>query len=81
MKIFTTEDTHECETVMANHTGFAHIAFEVDDVDTKLSAALNNGAEMLGKVTEKRIEDVGILKFIYFRDPEGNIIEIQSWDK
>ncbi len=25
------------------------------------------------------VEGVGMLKFTYFRDPEGNIIEIQSW--
>ena len=24
---------------------------------------------------------VGELKFVYFRDPEGNIVEIQSWNE
>jgi len=31
-------------------------------------------------VTRKEVEGVGLLAFVYFRDPEGNIIEIQSWD-
>jgi hypothetical protein len=66
---------------MANHLGFTHIAFEVDDVALTLEAALKKGASLLGQVTEKKVEGVGLLKFVYFRDPEGNIIEIQSWVK
>jgi len=81
LEIFSYEDTHEGTPVMANYTGFTHIAFEVGDVETILKKALNNGAKLLGEVTEKEIENVGILKFVYFRDPEGNIIEIQSWKK
>jgi len=81
LEIFTYEETHESESVMANCIGYTHIAFEVEDVEITLKHALNNGAKVLGKVTEKIIENVGALKFVYFRDPEGNIIEIQSWDK
>ncbi len=81
LEIFTYKDGCERKLIMANCTGYTHIAFEVDDVETTLKNALNNGAKLLGKVTEKKIENVGALKFVYFRDPEGNIIEIQSWDK
>ena len=81
LEIFTYEDMHETSVIMANHSGFTHIAFEVDDVDATLDTALKRGAELLGQVTQKEIEHVGILKFVYFRDPEGNIIEIQSWGK
>lgn len=81
LEIFTYEDTVEGESIMANHTGFTHIAFEVDDVDQTLSVALANGAIPLGVIIERPIENVGLLKFVYFRDPEGNIIEIQSWRK
>lgn len=81
LEIFTYEDVVERKPIMANYTGYTHIAFEVEDVETTLNNALNNGAKLLGKVTEKQIENVGALKFVYFRDPEGNIIEIQSWDK
>lgn len=81
LEIFTYEDSTEGSPVMANHIGLTHIAFEVDDVDATLEAALKHGAQMLGRVTGNKIENVGILKFVYFRDPEGNIIEIQSWEK
>lgn len=81
LEIFSYQDTYECEPIMANYTGFTHIAFEVEDVETIFSEALKSGAIKLGEITEKIIEGIGVLKFVYFRDPEGNIIEIQSWEK
>ena len=81
LEIFSYKTTHESEPIMANHIGFTHIAFEVDNVDQILNDALKNGGELLGKITEKKVEGVGLLKFLYFRDPEGNIVEIQSWKK
>lgn len=81
LEIFTYGETGERKPPMPNHTGFSHIAFEVEDVDATLKKALENGAGMLGKITKREIEGVGKLKFVYFRDPEGNIIEIQSWDR
>jgi len=81
LEIFSYKTTHESEPIMANYSGFTHIAFEVDDVDQTLNDALNNGGKLLGKVTEKRVGGIGFLKFLYFRDPEGNIVEIQSWKK
>ena len=81
LEIFSYKDMHECEPVLANYTGFTHIAFEVEDVEVIFNEALKSGATKLGKITEKIIEDIGVLKFVYFRDPEGNIIEIQTWEK
>ena len=81
LEIFTYKDTHQSIPIMANFTGFTHIAFEVEDVEIILNLALNNGGELLGEITEKVIENVGVLKLVYFRNPEGNIVEIQSWKK
>ncbi len=80
LEIFTYEHTYQSPLKMANYTGFTHIAFEVEDVEIALNLALDNGASLLGAVTEKKIVNVGILKFVYFRDPEGNIIELQSFE-
>jgi catechol 2,3-dioxygenase-like lactoylglutathione lyase family enzyme len=79
LEIFTYQELQTCEPVMANHAGFTHIAFEVDDFDSVYEAAIDKGATDLGRPTEKLIEGVGTLKFVYFRDPEGNIVELQSW--
>lgn len=79
LEIFSYEKLVVNNPIMANHIGFTHIAFEVDDVNATLDKALKYDASKLGEIIEKEIEGVGMLKFTYFRDPEGNIIEIQSW--
>lgn len=69
------------EPVLPNKRGFGHIAFEVDSVETTLDILHNNGGESLGDVTKKEVEGIGEITFVYARDPEGNLIELQSWDK
>lgn len=79
LEIFTYEKMVDTQNIMANFTGITHIAFEVADVGGTLKKALENGAGELGRIVEHDVESVGTLQFVYFRDPEGNIIEIQSW--
>ncbi len=79
LEIFTYEAMVIQGPIMANHTGFTHLAFEVEDVEKTFKKALEKGGAALGEVTQKEVEGVGLLTFVYFRDPEGNIIEIQSW--
>ena len=62
-----------------NRPGFAHIAFQVDDVGFYLDKLIANGGRKLGETVEKEIEGAGILTVVYARDPEGNIVEIQNW--
>jgi catechol 2,3-dioxygenase-like lactoylglutathione lyase family enzyme len=81
LEIFSYQEMRDCNPLMANNVGLTHIAFEVHDVDQILNVAIKKGGQLLGKVTKKRIDGVGELKFVYFRDPEGNIVEIQSWKK
>ena len=35
---------------------------------------------MLGKLVRQEVEGVGVCTFVYVRDPDRNIIEIQMWD-
>ncbi|WP_028581214.1 VOC family protein [Desulfogranum japonicum] len=79
LEIFTYEEMVESPESMANSTGITHIAFEVNDVKAIFDKALENGATQLGSIVEREVENVGVLQFVYFRDPEGNIVEIQSW--
>jgi len=65
----------------ANTEGYRHIAFEVEDVENTLKLLISNGGASIGEVTTQKIEGVGILTFVYAKDPEGNIIELQSWKK
>jgi len=80
LEIFSYESVVENGNSMANKKGFAHIAFLVDDVEQTYNHALANGASELGQITVNEIENVGKLTFVYFKDPEGNIIEILSWE-
>ena len=80
LEIFTYNQIFKCKQPNSNYTGFTHIAFEVENVDETYKTAIANGASPLGKIVEKQIENLGMLKLVYFRDPEGNIVEIQSFN-
>jgi predicted enzyme related to lactoylglutathione lyase len=56
-----------------------HLAFEVNDVEETTAEVLRMGGSKLGDVTSAEVEGVGLLTFVYLTDPEGNIIELQSW--
>ena len=64
-----------------NMPGFGHIAFEVDSVEQIQAKLLACGGANLGEIVKKEYEGIGILTMVYSRDPEGNIIEIQNWQK
>ncbi len=81
LEIFSYRNMHASPPTMANHTGFTHIAFSVDDVRQTLQTTVESGGTTLGEITEREVAGVGVLTFVYFRDPEGNIVEIQSWRK
>lgn len=63
----------------ANREGFGHIALEVDDVARALEEVISHGGSAAGEVVSHRVDGVGLLTFVYAADPEGNIIELQSW--
>ena len=67
------------EPPSANRKGFGHLAFEVDDVRGILEKMISHNGSKLGEIVQKEVEGVGLLTFTYATDPEGNIIEIQSW--
>ena len=63
----------------ANREGFGHIAFEVDDVVAALAEVQKHGGGAVGDVASHEVKGVGLLSFVYTTDPEGNIVELQSW--
>lgn len=64
----------------ANREGIMHIAFEVDDVESAAKDVLLNGGSRLGDISSSEVDGVGVLTFVYLADPEGNILELQSWE-
>jgi predicted enzyme related to lactoylglutathione lyase len=79
LEIFQYEAVVNKAETMPNTQGFSHIAFEVDDVAKVQAKALRYGGTALGQVSSKAIRGVGTVTFVYIRDPDGNIIEVQSW--
>ena len=73
-----TQNRHKLPAA-ANREGFAHIAFEVADVRAAADSVLCNGGSCIGEIASTVVEGVGSLTFVYVADPEGNIIELQSW--
>ncbi len=64
-----------------NNPGFAHLAFEVDDVRETLNEIISAGGGQVGEVAEALYPGGIKATFVYAKDMEGNIIELQSWQK
>jgi catechol 2,3-dioxygenase-like lactoylglutathione lyase family enzyme len=79
LEIFQYSETLEkAVPVVANRAGYGHIAFLVDDVETVLKKAIEHGATKLGEISSN-VYSKGVSTYIYLYDPEGNIVELQSW--
>lgn len=63
----------------ANRPGFGHIAFVVPDVPAACSIVLEAGGRALGEVVTLQTADGRRVTWAYVTDPEGNIVELQSW--
>jgi len=80
LEIFSYDELVERGMPVANQCGFAHIAFAVDDVDEALQAVIAAGGGTVGKISTTEVDGVGLLRVVYARDPEDNIVELQKWN-
>ena len=81
LEIFQYDSMPDAPATFPNTPGFSHIAFAVDDVQVTARAIFERGGAPAGELIVQEISGVGLLTFQYVADPEGNIIEIQSWKK
>ena len=81
LEIFSYDAVKETILGEINRPGIAHIAFEVDDVENTLEFMIRAGASPVGEVVTAEYPNDMEAVFVYARDPEGNIIELQSWRK
>ena len=79
LEIFSYNQLAEREPPSVNQCGFGHIAFAVDDVDEALQAVVAAGGSTGGNIVTTEVNGVGVLRVVYARDPEGNIVELQKW--
>ena len=62
-----------------NRPGFGHIAFAVPDVRRAQAEVLGAGGSLLGEIVTLTTATGARVTWCYMRDPEENIIELQSW--
>jgi predicted enzyme related to lactoylglutathione lyase len=79
LEIFSYDQLIKRELPKANECGFGHIAFAVDNVDQALQAVIAAGGGAVGEIATAEVDGVGLIRLVYARDPEGNIVELQKW--
>jgi len=80
LEIFTYNISGNDRPCPINGFGFAHVAFEVDDVDSTFQMLIEMGGSACGEKVKKYYESLEkTLHIIYAKDPEGNIVEIMKW--
>jgi predicted enzyme related to lactoylglutathione lyase len=81
LEIFNYNVLEEKPDVAVNRPGFGHIAFVVDDVPEARAAVLAAGGRPVGEVVTLTTAAGTRVTWVYVTDPEGNVLELQSWSK
>ena len=79
LEIFNYNRLEERPPTAVNRPGIAHIAFSVDDVPVAKQAVLDAGGSSIGEIVTLKVGEGAKVTWCYVTDPEGNIIELQSW--
>jgi len=79
LEIFSYDQVIEGGLPRANECGFGHIAFAVENVDEALEEVIAAGGGAVGEIATGQVRGAGLIRLVYARDPEGNIVELQKW--
>ena len=79
LEIYSYDDMGVQPFSMPNDTGYGHLAFSVNDISAAVQDVVDHGGTLVGEIATTTVAGVGELEVIYVRDPEGNIIELQTW--
>ena len=80
IEIFGMDGVADTPPSVLSRPGLMHTAFVVDEVHASLDRLLAAGGSKLGEIDGTTVEAVGSVLFVYARDPEGNIVELQQFD-
>lgn len=81
LEIFSYDNMDYESKKSLNGVGLAHLAFEVDDVLEVLGKIKEEGGGQVGQLVKTEYPKNVIATFVYAKDIEGNIIELQSWKR
>lgn len=79
LEIYSYDALADGGTAAPNRTGWGHIAFVVQDVTSARAAVVAAGGGAVGETVTLQTADGRQVTWCYLTDPEGNIIELQSW--
>jgi predicted enzyme related to lactoylglutathione lyase len=79
LEIFNYTMLEERGRTAVNRPGFGHIAFSVPDVAAAQEAVLQAGGGAVGEIVTLQVATGAKVTWCYVTDPEGNLIELQSW--
>lgn len=79
LEIFNYNILQEKSATAVNRPGYGHIAFVVDDVTKARNEVLAAGGGSVGEIVTLQLTTGAKVTWCYVTDPEGNIIELQSW--
>ena len=80
LEVFSYSKGEDGLTPRVNRPGFGHIAFEVASVTDAREEVLASGGAPVAEVVTLTTSQGRKVTMCYVTDPEGNIIELQSWD-
>jgi predicted enzyme related to lactoylglutathione lyase len=79
LEIFNYNMLEARATTAVNRPGYGHIAFSVTNVASARTAVLQAGGSAVGDIVTLQTATGARVTWCYVTDPEGNIIELQSW--
>lgn len=79
LEIFRYSALAPAEPPAVNRPGFGHIAFSVASVEEARNEVVRLGGKPLGEIVELSVAGGRRVTWCYVHDPEGNIVELQSW--
>lgn len=79
LEIFQYDPAAPRPEYFVNTPGFTHIAFLVDDVAEAARVCFEHGATPVGELVSQTYIGGRTITVQYLRDPEGNMLELQSW--
>ena len=80
LEIFQYNKAEDRPETAINRPGFAHLAFEVENVEAARDAVIAAGGRCVGDLITTQIAGACTITLIYMTDPEGNIVELLKWE-
>jgi len=79
LEIFTYSIAEPGPNPAVNRPGFGHLAFQVPSVIEASARVIQGGGKPLGETVTLTTATGAKVTWCYVTDPEGNILELQSW--